>query len=773
MKILAMMGDIKDDAEMDVQEGCKESNEEYEDYKDILIEVDDKILKFICSFKLGSILSLEVLVALADKFECKQCSALFHSKQLFKEHKENHSRSEKSVVMDLNEIDQEIELEIDFKTDIDELEEEEVGLNEPELLEKKDVKLEIGNEENKSPLLLFSCSLCDSKFLRQSWLVKHSFSHTKLNQDEYSCFHCNNVYQGNFSKQSYRKHIDRLITKEERVCDICGHLAKTMDYLETHKQVKHLGLKRFKCESDGCDKEFSKNRYLIIHTRIHSSACLKCDECDFSSNLRKNISRHKARQHFDPLTVKLNCDQCSYVAPNKERLLNHTNSCHSGIVHECAHCNKQFRRRRSYLVHIKRDHQGVRYKCENCDQEFTHKHTLVTHIRRDHEGLKLKCDHCDHEATSKRALRFHTLKTHDINPFACDICSFVASNYPFLYSHKNKIHNGVRFHCDLCEHVSYNETLLKNHMKDKHTDQEPTVYEHQKSAFDVESYPKCEPCNKLFATLRQRLFHIRKCHPEIHSTELAKGDAKNSDTESPISVTELEGSERKVISEESQKCYPKCDPCNKLFETRRKYLFHIRKCHPQPHSNEAAGESDETPIFYSQCLTCKKKFTSEKRLERHVHLNHSSVLTCSECGKTFIDKQVFINHQKWHRYSKTEAACEICGKELKRSSLMKHIQAFHSVPNNTAERTNVCHVCGKGFYIPSHLSLHMKRHNNEKDFVCTFEGCIMAFYNEFHRKDHERVHTGQSIRQCATCSKEFKSMSAYRYHIRRIHPPTF
>ena len=39
---------------------------------------------------MGSFISLEVLVGLADKYECIKCSALFYSKALFDEHNVKH-----------------------------------------------------------------------------------------------------------------------------------------------------------------------------------------------------------------------------------------------------------------------------------------------------------------------------------------------------------------------------------------------------------------------------------------------------------------------------------------------------------------------------------------------------------------------------------------------------------------------------------------------------------------------------------------------------------
>ena len=98
---------------------------------------------------------------------------------------------------------------------------------------------------------------------------------------------------------------------------MCGHVAKTPDYLETHKQVKHFGFKGFKCEHDDCDKQFSLKKYLIKHMKTHStSESFQCNMCDFKTHLQKNLPRHTMRQHVDKLTLDFNCDECEYVAPN-------------------------------------------------------------------------------------------------------------------------------------------------------------------------------------------------------------------------------------------------------------------------------------------------------------------------------------------------------------------------------------------------------------------------------------------------------------------------
>ena len=84
--------EVNDDGEDD-DLGYGRRMEEYEEYRDIVIEVDEKILIFISSFKIGSYLSLEVSVGLADKYICMKCGGggLFYSKSLFEEHKASHS----------------------------------------------------------------------------------------------------------------------------------------------------------------------------------------------------------------------------------------------------------------------------------------------------------------------------------------------------------------------------------------------------------------------------------------------------------------------------------------------------------------------------------------------------------------------------------------------------------------------------------------------------------------------------------------------------------
>ena len=370
------------------------------------------------------------------------------------------------------------------------------------------------------------------------------------------------------------------------------------------------------------------------------------------------------------------------------------------------------------------------------EEKKDEEHTLIKQIKRKHERFKYSCDKCDHKTTSRKALRWHILKIHVKNPFSCDQCTFVGSNHPFLTSHKNKIHNGVRYDCDLCDHVSYCESLVKLHIKQYHANH---AYEPSKTTFNVEDYSRCQPCNKLFQTERRYLEHVSEKHSSA-------------------------GGPKKVVW---RKRRVKCPTCANEFPSERRVEMHIIKSHDT----------------LMQCTKCDEKFSDrklfiehrnshrQKLFERHINLSNSSVFMCSTCGKSFTEKKVYLAHMKWHRYD-TPTACEVCGKEMKRSSMGKHKRTHnsHDHKGETQSENNFCDICGKGFYGKGSLTAHIKKHNNQKDILCTYEGCTKAFYTIGHMKDHVRVHTGQAIRQCETCGKDFKSMSAYRYHTRRIHP---
>jgi len=60
-----------------------------------------------------------------------------------------------------------------------------------------------------------------------------------------------------------------------------------------HKR-SHLGIKPYKCNHPGCDKQYSRGKALNEHQFVHTGIYLyKCDLCGESFRYKANFDAHK------------------------------------------------------------------------------------------------------------------------------------------------------------------------------------------------------------------------------------------------------------------------------------------------------------------------------------------------------------------------------------------------------------------------------------------------------------------------------------------------
>lgn len=101
-------------------------------------------------------------------------------------------------------------------------------------------------------------------------------------------------------------------------------------------------------------------------------------------------------------------------------------------------------------------------------------------------------------------------------------------------------------------------------------------------------------------------------------------------------------------------------------------------------------------------------------------------------------------------------------------------------PNCTAEalglmmgtrdgpKIHVCAQCGKEYRKTSQLDAHIRAHNDERPFVCTFLPCTRAFTRSDELQRHIRIHTGEKRFVCEICHKGFTRSDHFRKH-RKVH----
>ncbi|XP_055538682.1 PR domain zinc finger protein 15-like [Wyeomyia smithii] len=142
--------------------------------------------------------------------------------------------------------------------------------------------------------------------------------------------------------------------------------------------------------------------------------------------------------------------------------------------------------------------------------------------------------------------------------------------------------------------------------------------------------------------------------------------------------------------------------CNRRFRTRSYILEHIA--------------SHKTPNAV-KCEQCQQTFANDRSLKGHMILKHVSeekkLFRCDHCSEAFATKHLLVIHC----YKHEQATCDICGLEMKRSTIRVHKVNVHKMGEEI-----VCHVCARVYYSKymfnkhfrtSHLKIR-KKYNNKR-----------------------------------------------------------
>ncbi|XP_049939552.1 zinc finger protein PLAG1-like [Schistocerca serialis cubense] len=204
------------------------------------------------------------------------------------------------------------------------------------------------------------CHVCLKAFGSPGKLSQHMYSHT--GERPFECSQCKKAFS---SKFKLVRHV--LIHSDERRyrCTVCERTFHRKDHLKNHVKVHSPVKKTFRCEREGCGKEYSS----------------------FLS-FRKHVAVHAAEEG------NLECKMCGKVFANKEEIVYHL-KVHAGSrtvknpsdkKYRCDHCDRKFFTRKDVRRHLV-VHTGKRdFLCQFCPQRFGRKDHLVRHIKKSHHG---------------------------------------------------------------------------------------------------------------------------------------------------------------------------------------------------------------------------------------------------------------------------------------------------------------------------------------------------------------------------------------------------
>ena len=607
-----------------------------------------------------------------------------------------------------------------------------------------------------------SCQHCGKIFSSKYYLREHV---SKLHQSadgknlkiekSYRCNFCKKAYEKNYQLQKHIR-IDHEGKKDYK-CETCAEAFSYKEKLERHIETIHDGVLDQIC--DICDKSFYQEKDLKLHiNRVHEKPiCKTCGKkFKISSVLKRHVeSVHEGRKDYI-------CDSCGKHLASKGSLQGHIYSVHENHPkeHKCDSCSKLFSHKSHLQTHIKFIHEGRKeHKCELCERSFHYKKDVVNHIHSVHNKRKdHKCDFCGKLLSYASSVRKHIARWHNDGKtgMKCEICSKMFSELSRLNRHIRVFHKINK--CKLC-HKNFDYLKdLKKHLKSSHYKCDMCHISFPNSAFlknhiftdhDNRLEIKCNSCEKTFSTQKFLEKHIKSYHKREESACDLNAQQFTTDEKLP----------NHVLLQTIHKGYYKCISCKKTFSTQKFLEKHIDSFHQK----EKTASQTIYKISSNKCEYCDKTFHDANDLKKHIYQNHHDEIQkdeyekdykCNICNKNLKSKVCINRHMKVvHGGSelKDYYKCELCSKKFISSrALQKHFASHHR-------------CCGKTFSI-FELIKHAKNVHEDKEYqdIQRASTVIMPLEKELNNATEKKV-----INKCDICS--INLTGALDVHIKIVH----
>ena len=372
--------------------------------QNILIEIDDILLKFLRDLEVGSLLSLSELLSLASRMECPECPEVFYSSSLYQQHALGHVET-KMAVDDKGRMNAHTEKKglhsvivrngsanvIPYGTES----EEDLPKSKPRKLRKK--KLKKKTKIKMTPEGLILCELCPGTF-KDMVTYKHHRRVHKLREER-----------------------DVMGMPKFEFCPDCNYCIPANTTLARHRLFNHDIVKKcMECEMTFDNTGDLKAHERKAHFRMKYYQKISCEICG-AEMAKNNLKEHKRRMHGDPNEIKTHiCDQCGKGFAAHSKMLRHR------VLHwekkflcSVPGCDKAFhfeKGRSSLEEHFNDVHLNIRpYSCEVCGSNFTSNRNLVKHRLIHSEERNKICPFCNKGFKQEATLYRHKKSCH-LNP---------------------------------------------------------------------------------------------------------------------------------------------------------------------------------------------------------------------------------------------------------------------------------------------------------------------------------------------------------------------
>ena len=302
-----------------------------------------------------------------------------------------------------------------------------------------------------------------------------------LKSGKLTCSHCKKKY---VTKESLNSHIERDHIRS--TCEHCGKVFNSDNYLATHIQRKHSS-KQFHC--DQCEYSTSMKRDLKYHMESkHENTTHVCEECGKSYSHKNILAMHVKEKHGDAQSLLQICDQCDYTCTGYYgQMQMHKDIAHCSTKFICAFCTFVGTSSSEMDVHKENNHKhenvqlspqkmnDIKRKerealqdhiCQVCHVKMNSRQGLSAHVKREHEGVKFHCpeEGCDVSKPTRSQIKKHVDIVHKGIRHKCETCGKLMTSEGNLKSHMIKKHKVEMFACNKCSVRCWSNERMKNHM---------------------------------------------------------------------------------------------------------------------------------------------------------------------------------------------------------------------------------------------------------------------------------------------------------------------
>ncbi|XP_072946677.1 uncharacterized protein [Epargyreus clarus] len=415
-------------------------------------------------------------------------------------------------------------------------------------------------------------------------------------------------------------------------CKICEKAYSSEKKLQNHLENKHMLVYKPNLKPQ---KRVSFSDHVIVHEVMEYHRCRKCTKIyeDYQSLKLHMKERHKKRKcyichycskkfvdrMFFKVHIKLHCDVCGLLLPNKSRYNEH---------------------RRQVCRVLKK------YKCKTCYDSFFKYMDLKDHSYDHLENLFI-CDICKDQFDSKCAVSHHISFLH-------------SEKRPRAAYTKRNIGNDKLYLCNFCELTSVDREIME-----KHVAVLPDLKDRERTGY--KDFYFCDQCLKKFDTETNMLQHkwthfLRTCDdsqvqqnslltkPQFEFKRTYKLNEKLPELMQPRIVLERIDKKRAIEFVDSNNFTDSAFVANNLVDNNSV----DSNCSGDFSSLQLGRKkaivdpvSKKTLLSRYQCEKCSKYYSSNYCLNRHIVTMHSdySKLRCNVCEETFVWPSLLQSHR--------------------------------------------------------------------------------------------------------------------------------